>query len=326
MGDTNTLPVLPEQTPILARPNGTLRIGCDPADAVIVTLEPKANPRAVAKLLSELRTPLTRTQLRRRIHATGLTVGSFNVLMSQLVDAGKAAVPHSKARRLRVRVHGTGSLARLLSASLAETGTLIETALRPSQQLDCNLLVLADLPIPDPAVRLALMSSGTPHLPVVVRDGIGVIGPLVLPGLSSCLRCADLHRCAIDPEWPTLAPQLADSTGDADGPTVAATAGVAHREVLGIEQALSRPDGPAPQSLNARLLVNAAHAGTRLVPAPPHPRCGCVHTLPSAGSSRYPHDERKGSVERHHTGAGPTQCETGGVAARRSRAGHRRSR
>ena len=32
-----------------------------------------------------------------------------------------------------------------------------------------------------------LHSRGVPHLPVRVRDGIGLVGPLVIPGVTSCL-------------------------------------------------------------------------------------------------------------------------------------------
>jgi hypothetical protein len=32
-----------------------------------------------------------------------------------------------------------------------------------------------------------LHSQGVAHLAVRVRDGIGLVGPLVIPGISSCL-------------------------------------------------------------------------------------------------------------------------------------------
>jgi len=31
-------------------------------------------------------------------------------------------------------------------------------------------------------------SRGVPHLPVRVRDGIGLVGPPVIPGVTSCLE------------------------------------------------------------------------------------------------------------------------------------------
>jgi hypothetical protein len=32
-----------------------------------------------------------------------------------------------------------------------------------------------------------MASRGVPHLPVQVRDGTGLVGPLVIPGVTSCL-------------------------------------------------------------------------------------------------------------------------------------------
>jgi nicotinamidase-related amidase len=53
-----------------------------------------------------------------------------------------------------------------------------------------------------------------------VRDGTGLVGPLVIPGVTSCLRCADLHRSDRDAAWPALAAQLRDAVGSADRATM----------------------------------------------------------------------------------------------------------
>ena len=72
-----------------------------------------------------------------------------------------------------------------------------------------------------------LHTAGVPHLPVRVRDGAGLVGPLVIPGVTSCLACADLHRTDRDAAWPAVAAQLRDVIGTADRPTVLATAALA---------------------------------------------------------------------------------------------------
>jgi hypothetical protein len=51
-----------------------------------------------------------------------------------------------------------------------------------------------------------------PHLLTEVRGEVGVVGPLVLPGHSACLRCLDLARTDRDPGWPAIAVQLATNT------------------------------------------------------------------------------------------------------------------
>ena len=65
-----------------------------------------------------------------------------------------------------------------------------------------DLVVLADYLVADPRMVRDLHSQGVPHLPVRVRDGTGLVGPLVIPGKTSCLSQSlsgntwpDYHRC-----------------------------------------------------------------------------------------------------------------------------------
>jgi hypothetical protein len=50
-----------------------------------------------------------------------------------------------------------------------------------------DLVVLSNFLVADPRMVRDLHSRGVAHLPVRVRDGIGLVGPLVIPGLTSCL-------------------------------------------------------------------------------------------------------------------------------------------
>ncbi len=50
-----------------------------------------------------------------------------------------------------------------------------------------DLVVLADYLIADPRMVRDLHSQGVAHLAVRVRDGTGLVGPLVIPGMTSCL-------------------------------------------------------------------------------------------------------------------------------------------
>jgi bacteriocin biosynthesis cyclodehydratase domain-containing protein len=54
----------------------------------------------------------------------------------------------------------------------------------------------------------ALMRAQVPHLAASASEAIGVVGPLVLPGRSACLRCLDLTRAERDPAWPLILAQL----------------------------------------------------------------------------------------------------------------------
>jgi hypothetical protein len=62
----------------------------------------------------------------------------------------------------------------------------------------------------------ALLRAGVPHLAASAGEAIGVVGPLVLPGRTACLRCLDLARTERDPAWPLILAQL--TSGGADPP------------------------------------------------------------------------------------------------------------
>ncbi|QQQ80291.1 TOMM precursor leader peptide-binding protein [Saccharothrix sp. 6-C] len=139
-----------------------------------------------------------------------------------------------------------------------------------------DLVVLADALVPAPEVLHRLVADGTPHLAVRVREGVGVVGPLVVPGRSSCLRCADRHAADADPEWPMIAAQLVDRAQHADLATVTATAGVAVGQAL---LALDRSEQAAtrPPTWDATLEVDAFTGAVEHRIAPVHPRCECRH-------------------------------------------------
>jgi hypothetical protein len=81
-----------------------------------------------------------------------------------------------------------------------------DTAAWPSSTVDLQI-VTTGTPVSQPVARF-LAADNRPHLICGVWGDSAVIGPLVLPGRSSCLRCADLHRRDRDPAWPALAAQL----------------------------------------------------------------------------------------------------------------------
>lgn len=48
-----------------------------------------------------------------------------------------------------------------------------------------------------PEVRFTRGRQGLPHRAVRLRDGIRLVGPLVIPGMTSCLVTPLLLRCAL---------------------------------------------------------------------------------------------------------------------------------
>lgn len=134
-----------------------------------------------------------------------------------------------------------------------------------------ELTLLTDAVVPAPEVVAELMDDGVPHMLARVRDGTGIVGPLVLPGRSSCLRCADLHRTDLDPCWPRIAGQL---TGRHQRPDLGAVHACASLAVAQAMRMLS-PAEPPPPTWNATLEIDAFDARIRHRGWPPHPRCGC---------------------------------------------------
>jgi len=192
-------------------------------------------------------------------------VGAVHVVTSGAVLADDLGTGLVDADRGRDRGSATAAaLARLRPRS--RTGP-------PPQRTVPDLVVLADSGTPDPVQVAQLHVTGTAHLVVRVRDGVGVVGPLVLPGRTTCLGCLEIERCARDPAWPAAAAQLVGVPGRAAPACVAATAGLATAQVL---VALGGPDGAAgPPVLEATLELDV-DAGTIVRRAwAPHPDCRC---------------------------------------------------
>jgi hypothetical protein len=118
-----------------------------------------------------------------------------------------------------------------------------------------------------------LQDAGVAHLVATVRGETGVVGPLVVPGITSCLRCADLHRRDADPRWPVLAAQLTTGPDGPSGSTLTCWA----TALAAAQQALAYLDGSgSPVALSAVVELRPPDLAPRLRRWPPHPSCGCT--------------------------------------------------
>jgi bacteriocin biosynthesis cyclodehydratase domain-containing protein len=132
-------------------------------------------------------------------------------------------------------------------------------------------------PLEEPwlAVADGAARSDTPLLHVRVRETAGIVGPLVVPGTTSCLRCQQFHRAERDPAWPRVAAQLAagpPGTAPCDGVLATATAALAALHALAwLDGGVER----LPSSADASLEVTLPEGRVRRRPWPPHPSCGC---------------------------------------------------
>lgn len=199
--------------------------------------------------------------------ATGLAlagVGAVHVEASGIVVAEDVGTGYTDADRGRPRGPAAAAAVRRV-APAARTGPL-------PQRSAPDVTVLADALVPDPSRVAALTAAATAHLPVRLRDGAGLVGPLVLPGRSPCLHCLDLHRLDRDPAWPHVATLLAGRRGRAEPACVAATAALGAAQALAVIDALAATPPPA---LAATLVVDAHTASVQRREWTGHPRCPC---------------------------------------------------
>lgn len=141
----------------------------------------------------------------------------------------------------------------------------------PGQSPD--LVVIAGAAPYDADLRTSLHASGLPHLVAGIRETTGVVGPLVIPGVTSCLRCADLHRTDRDHTWPLVAAQLAARRSRH---AAACDVVLALRTAsLAAMQALQFLDGSEPAALNGTLELISTEWQVRRRSWAAHDDCEC---------------------------------------------------
>jgi len=153
---------------------------------------------------------------------------------------------------------------------------------------------------PDPSAATGLIVSGTPHLYAGVVEGTGVVGPLVLPGETSCAGCLHHARTDRDPTWPRLVAQWRSGRQPQVRPcdlTLATTvAGLA------AAHALAFLDGQSPSSAGARWEVSLPGLHWHARPVWAHSACPCGAAEKGAEKGKEGHTST--DEDRHATMAG----------------------
>jgi hypothetical protein len=144
-----------------------------------------------------------------------------------------------------------------------------------------DLIVLAgDGPV-DTEVRDALHAFGAAHLVAQAGTDHGLVGPLALPGVASCLRCADLQRLDRDVAWSALAVQLALPPKHGTPSDVSLASLVGSVAAL---QALDFLDGNDPATIEGTLEIRLPDWRLRRRTWAPHPDCDCgAHAAQNVG-------------------------------------------
>jgi ThiF family len=301
-------PQLVPYAPIIQRTNVEIQVGVDPDAALVFRGERirtlltllNGSQTITAVQRAALAVGLTRPQVRWALHAldaAGLltergvpayTAGLIPLRM-RLIGAGLLG---SQIARVLV-ASGLGTLyvydneppevalypsagvlssrAEALRSALGETNTTISTLShwsKPETALDLTI-VACDSPEHDRAVTDHLLRIDQPHL-VVRCWGNGVsVGPLVLAGQTSCVRCADLARSDADPLWPVVLTQLSRLRLESPPALLAWAASIA------AAQALAFLHGHLPESAGSTLELSWPEFVMRLRRWPAHPACGC---------------------------------------------------
>jgi bacteriocin biosynthesis cyclodehydratase domain-containing protein len=270
-----------------------LLLDVDPADLLAADVGPAAAARTAAELPAALSSGAAGAVWQRRRAAVVAVEGATRVgvpLAAVLAASGVG----------RITVRDTGTVAagdaivggldagdegrpRAVAAADAIRRASPLTDLRPLSDEAPDLVVLArPWAGSDPAVTAAL-DLRVPHLVATVRGEVGVVGPLVVPGATSCLHCADLHRRDADPGWPRLAAQLTAAEPPPSGATVTCLVTVATAAL----QVLAYLDGgAAPVTLGAAVELRPPDLRPRLRRWPPHPACDCGATTDDTRQGR----------------------------------------
>lgn len=291
----------------LRRDDDTVQIGVDPRRAVAI-----AGLRDATSVISLLDGSRDRTEVVAEAGRCGVPAAVTERILTVLAAAGVLidypaqllrSVPADLRRRLRpvlaaaslasqdgdggarliarrsatnVLVSGTGPVADSLADLLTRSGLAARCG-QPADGGEVDLLVLVGHQSPGQTTELLRVAY--PQLSVTVSEGIGVVGPLVWPGSTACLRCLDLTRAERDPAWPLVLAQLSCRSVDppACDPVLAAAVAA---QAAAIVVAFADGAPPAQAAVNGTLELIAPGWQWRRRSWRPHPACCCGATPP----------------------------------------------
>lgn len=118
---------------------------------------------------------------------------------------------------------------RARAARRLVSGGKVELHSRVTQAYDrTDLAIILATDVISPSHYAQWMSRDVAHLGVLISESGVLISHLVIPGVTPCLACLELHRLETDPNWSTTAPQLAVLNRDlSDSSTVLFGASIA---------------------------------------------------------------------------------------------------
>ena len=182
-----------------------------------------------------------------------------------------------------VAVHGDNPLADLVCLALTQAGVLsivrelrLSSSSRRSRRVadERSCHVLCDSLHPDAAAEA--LALDVPHLAVASWGDRGVVGPMVLPGITGCLRCRDLHRADADSAWPRVAVQRRrPRTPPVHSALAHVVAAWSALQVIALIEAGIGTQESIPTA-GAAMIFTLPGGAPRSESRPAHPLCGCL--------------------------------------------------
>jgi hypothetical protein len=272
-----------------------LLVDLDAADLLAMDVGPAAAARTAAELPATAVRGLAGTRWPVRRGATVVVQGATRVGVPLAAVLAASGIGRVSVRDSGLAASGDAMVGGLAAADEGRPRSVAaaDAVRRASPLADVrpvadgatpDLVVLARAWAGSDPLAAELQRAGVPHLVAAVRGQTGVVGPLVVPGRTSCLRCADLHRRDADPRWPELAVQLATADAAPSGATTTCLV----TAVTAAVQVLAYLDGvDTPVTLNAAVELRPPDPVPRLRPWRPHAACGCLSDV----------DERAGGAD-----------------------------
>lgn len=209
-GDAFLVTEAPEQAPVIVEALAS-RTSPDVVKSAFLEVDPRWIDRVVAdlerrgRLAAGASVDPTSSECEVAVVGAGvlarqlvrMLLGETNVWLCDTAPAEDAATRTERRARWRSLASGRPGRLRLAEHWYTAVG-------RPAALVVvCPTSVEADRALTDQLVR-----DRQPHLVVTADAERGVVGPLVVPGLTPCLRCGDLARRDSEPGWPGLVTAL----------------------------------------------------------------------------------------------------------------------
>jgi hypothetical protein len=234
---------------VVRRDDRHLQIGVDPPWRLVVPDDPDV--QGVLDDLQAGRPPSPQTaaghRLLRDLDRADMLRPDPEPARSYAVAVAGAARPTAEAERV-LRVAGVVPV----HADRADLSVVVATGEPPRDVVDDHV------------------RAGRPHLLVGAGPRGYRVGPLVVPGVTACLRCVDAHLAEHDPRRGVVVEQLAGRTTAPDEPSLEALA-----VAWAVRDALRYLAGACPSTWSATVDLDLELDPRRREWAR-HPHCGCA--------------------------------------------------